>query len=185
MAGGSEPAPFKKFERFADWLDAIEELGLAAEVPDVVADKYVLALKHCLIAWIDLQFLRAAEWAAFGALEYALNDRYGRLIHDLDQAAAGRPLKFRPKGSSKCLEFMLGHDGLTDDVFRFSLKYRIPATQQLRRDGAIRPTLYQRRNELMHGRSSDAYPASGIIEMIRDLIDHAYRSPLHVFPTQP
>jgi len=173
--GGTDPPPFRRFASLDDWHREIESLGLTVVVPTVVAQKFLLAQKHHLVAWIDLELIKAGEWAAFGALEYALNDRYGWLIHQKEQAASTKPIRFKPQSLAKCLAYMLEHDGLTDERLPFSRKYGIKATEQLKEKGTLRPSLYQRRNTLNHGHLIEALPTSGLLELIRDLIDYAYR----------
>ena len=41
--------------------------------------------------------------------------------------------------------------------------------------GDAKPSLAEIRNSLAHGDAFDALPWSGLLELVRDLIDYAYR----------
>jgi len=49
------------------------------------------------------------------------------------------------------------------------------AGPQCQLTGETRPTLAERRNGLAHGDPFDASPVAGLLELVRDLINYAYR----------
>lgn len=157
------------------------DLGLRPNVPEIVAAKHRRAQKLYMLAWFDVDLIKAGELVAFTALELALNDRYG------DKAPArGKPRK--PNLTSKppsnafagLLDYMVTHDGLTDDQVPMVVRYGGTVVDRLRLDRddgppAARPTLSQIRNDLAHGHPFDGFPRSDILELARDLIHYAYR----------
>jgi hypothetical protein len=86
----------------------------------------------------------------------------------------------------KLLEYLVDGDGLTDAQLPFTQRYggsiipvlhRGRATRnELNRADASRPTLAEVRNSLAHGDPFDGLPWSGLLELVRDLIEYAYRS---------
>jgi hypothetical protein len=48
--------------------------------------------------------------------------------------------------------------------------------ERLRRGGLAEPSLEEIRNRLAGGYPFDGVPTGGLLELIRDLIDYAYRS---------
>ena len=50
------------------------------------------------------------------------------------------------------------------------------AIDHLTGDGGLKPTLAQRRNSLAHGDPFEGTPVSGLLELVRDLINYAYRA---------
>jgi hypothetical protein len=65
------------------------------------------------------------------------------------------------------------NDGLTDD--------KIPMVQKsggsviVRINGDVKPSLAQIRNSQAHGDPFDGFPCGGLLELVRDLIQYAYR----------
>jgi hypothetical protein len=110
----------------------------------------------------------AAELIALTALELALRDRYGAKLK-------------RPNGSihfADSLRYMVEQDGLTDQ--------KVPMLQKCGGGtvvglltGKSKPTLAERRNGLAHGDpfglSGAGSFCAGLFELVRDLIDYAYR----------
>ena len=72
------------------------------------------------------------------------------------------------------LKHMVEKDGLTDADIPMIVRCGGTAVGQL--TGTMKPTLADRRNALAHGDPFDGLPTSGLIELVRDLIDFAYRS---------
>ena len=75
------------------------------------------------------------------------------------------------------LETLLLHmvqaDGLTDAQIPMSVRCGGSALGQL--TGETHPTLAERRNLLAHGDPFDGFPTGGLLELVRDLINYAYR----------
>jgi hypothetical protein len=68
---------------------------------------------------------------------------------------------------------MVNKDALTNDKLPCARKYGGMVIGFV--TGASKPSLIDRRNELAHGYPFDGAPTSGLLELIRDLIEYAYR----------
>jgi hypothetical protein len=138
-------------------------LGLRAGIPDIVTAKFERAQKLHILAWIDFDLIKAGELVALTALELALNDRY------------------RPKAKAKygnaafahLLRYMPEHDGLTDD--KLPMIRRSGGTVVDLVNGTCEPSLADIRNDSAHGYPFDGFPWAGLLELVRDLIEYAYR----------
>lgn len=157
------PAAFVPFSSFADWRTSVEGLNFHEMVPQIVAAKFERALKLYLLAWIDFDLIKAAELVALTTLELALTDRYGDKVRD----KKGKIYFYR------LLNYMPKHDGLTDDKIPMIERCGGSAVDML--TGKRNPTLAKIRNDLAHGYPFDGFPYSGLIELVRDLIEYAYR----------
>ncbi|WP_438382319.1 hypothetical protein ABHV46_00920 [Asaia sp. BMEF1] len=149
------------FEKVTDWRAFIENLAIDARIPEIVRAKYARAQTLYLLGWADFSILKAGELAALIALELALVDRYGGQITKSKRSFAA------------LLKFMVESDGLTDDRIPMIVRCGGTAVGQL--IGATRPTLAERRNALAHGDPFDGLPISGLLELVRDLINYSYR----------
>lgn len=152
---------FIQFERVDDWRAFIESLGIDGRIPCGVRDKFVRAQMLYLLGWVDLSVLKAGELAALIALELALMDRYGGLIQK------------KKRSFANLLKYMVEADGLTDSQIPMVVRCRGKALGQL--TGTTHPTLAERRNSLAHGDPFDGLPTGGLLELVRDLINYAYR----------
>lgn len=168
-----------QFDRIEDWRRFIDAMSLSPLVPAVVRLKFQRALKLYYLAWIDGDLIKAGELVALTALELALNDRYGRQV-------PGKPRKKLKAGQAPgvadappqrsfaaLLNYMVDGDGLTDTDIPMVVRCGGTAVGQL--IGTTKPTLADRRNALAHGDPFDGLPASGLVELVRDLIEFAYR----------
>lgn len=176
-----EPAGFRTFASLAEWTGCVEDLGLRSGIPEIVAAKYRRAQKLYLLAWLDVDLIKAGELVAFTALELALNDRYGDKV-----PARGKPRKSgmmsKPptKAFADLLDHMVTRDGLTDADIPMIARNGGCVVDRLRlnREGGppvARPTLSEIRNDLAHGYPFDGFPRSDILELVRDLIEYTYR----------
>jgi hypothetical protein len=148
---------------FADWQAFVLDLSLRRAVPDTVAAKFARSQKLLLLAWIDFDLFMAGELIALTALELAVTDRYGAKVR-------------RRNGSihfADSLRYMVEHNGLTDA--------KVPMLQRSGGGtvvgfltGKCIPSLAERRNDLAHGAPFGS-PCAGLFELVRDLIDYAYR----------
>lgn len=152
---------FMSFEKVADWRAFVESLAIDARIPEIVRAKYARAQALYLLGWVDFSILKAGELAALIALELALMDRYGGQITKSKRSFAA------------LLKFMVESDGLTDDRIPMIVRCGGTAVGQL--IGATHPTLAERRNALAHGDPFDGFPTGGLLELVRDLINYAYR----------
>jgi hypothetical protein len=157
------------FETAADWQRCVRSFALHSEPPLIITAKYQRALTLYELAWFSYDVIKAAELAALVALELALLNQYG---------LAARPTR-KPKKNgepvraslSELLRHMQTHDGLAPFV--------IPS---LARNGVteIKPILeilLRIRNGLAHGDPFDGHHQVGLFDLVRDIIDYAYRVP--------
>lgn len=177
--GNPGPIPLS-FSHLDQWRRFIEEFNLSPLVPQVMWGKYSRAQRLYYLGWIDYDSIKAGELAALVALELALIDRYGRA------GQAERPRnKDRPMLGA-LIAYMVEKDGLTDDQLPSFQKYGGGAIvrnlyettdQRKIRGKAIPPpmNLVERRNRAAHGDPFDNMPCAGLIEVVRDLIEYAYR----------
>ncbi len=116
------------------------------------------------------------------ALELALQNQYGGEARKLRPP----PKVTKPGGPGSLglrilLKYMIEHDGLTA-VALPSLKR--PGRDLLERIvGTGRPNLVDIRNGLAHGDPFGGSYQAGLIELVRDMIDYAYRD--HPRPIRP
>jgi hypothetical protein len=154
------PGGWIQFDRADDWRAFIDRLALDPLVPDIVSAKYARAQKLYLAGWIDLDLIKAGELVGLAALELALRDRYAGTIR-------GRPT------FAALLKHMVDADDLDDKKIPVIARCGGSAVGQL--TGETRPTLAERRNALAHGDPFDGAPTGGLLELVRDLIEYAYR----------
>lgn len=152
-----------------DWRAFVAALDLDDRIPAVVRVKFARALRLLLLAWIEPDLVKASELVAMTALELALRDRYR------PERRTGRPPAF-----GTMLRDMVHRDGLTDD--QLPIVRRCGGSVVGRLTGDDRPSLRELRNGLAHGDPLDALPISGLIELVRDLIEFAYRDYLAAAP---
>jgi hypothetical protein len=152
---------FIRFERAADWRVFVESLGIDTRIPEIVRAKFARAQTLYMLGWVDFSVVNAGELAALIALELALMDRYGGRISKNKRSFAA------------LLKYMVDSDGLTDALIPMIVCCGGTAVGQL--TGETHPTLAERRNALAHGDPFDGLPTGGLLELIRDLINFAYR----------
>lgn len=175
------PGPvYLNFSDLADWRCFIQEFNLDPLVPRAMWEKYHRAQKLYYLGWIDGDCIKAGELAALVALELALIDRYGA------PGQAERPRHGGPPMLASLITYMVEEDGLTDDQLPIFHKYgggrivrnlyETKADRKARGKSALPPmNLVERRNRAAHGDPFDTMPAAGLIEVVRDLIEYAYR----------
>lgn len=173
------------FETFDAWHERVSELSIAEGVPMIVSTKYARAQKLLLLAWIDFDLSIAAELVALTTLELAVTDVYGAKPEEWAIAAG---LKSKPRKKKKTkrddrvvttdfatkLKYMVFQDHLTDANVPMNGRCGAGSVIGLL-TGDTRPTLAEIRNDHAHGYPFDGMPRSGLIELIRDLIEYAYR----------
>ncbi len=186
-AGGQ----FLSLSAFADWRAFVFDLGLRRVVPDIVAAKFARGQKLLLLAWIDFDLFMAGELIALTALELALRDRFGggeierrrKIVAEKAKKGKGEVTKKERSWADKTpfadlLKYMVEQDSLTDA--------KVPMLQRCGAGsvvgfltGELHPTLAERRNGLAHGdpfgMSGAGSYCAGLFELVRDLIDYAYR----------
>jgi hypothetical protein len=152
---------FIQFEKAAEWRAFVDSLGIDTRIPEIVRAKYVRAQTLYLLGWVDFSVLKAGELAALIALELAMMDRYGGRISKSKRSFAA------------LLKYMVDSDGLTDAQIPMVVRCGGDAVGQL--TGETHPILAERRNALAHGDPFDGLPTGGLLELVRDLINFAYR----------
>jgi hypothetical protein len=180
------PGRLVEFANFAEWQRVVLGFRLSAGVPTDMVDLFDRALKLYLIAWLDLDLVTAGEMAALAALEHSLRDCYlgdFRERHNKRIVAKAKSEKrsltleenFRPEGITLAalLQHMHERDGLTDNQLPFVRKYGGSITRLL--TGEADPSLADMRNVRMHGNPFGSGYRSGLLELVRDLIEYAYR----------
>jgi hypothetical protein len=157
------PVAWVSFATFAEWHDFIERLGIKHVVPEIVAAKFERAQKLHLLAWLDFDLIKAGELIALTALELALTNQYGHKVRD----KKGKIHFYR------LLAYLPKHDGLTDEKIPMVKRCGGSAIGML--NGKTKPGLAGIRNQLAHGYPFDGFPYAGLLELVRDLIEYAYR----------
>jgi hypothetical protein len=155
------PGGFVRFADAAEWRSFLENLGVDTRIPEIVRAKYARAQTLYLLGWADVGLIKAGELAALIALELAVMDRYGGQIAK------------RKRSFAALLTHMVEVDGLSDAQIPMVARCGGTAVGQL--TGGTRPTLAERRNSLAHGDPFDGLPIGGLLELVRDLINFAYR----------
>lgn len=150
-----------QFNEPDEWRRFIVGLGIDPRIPDIVQLKFRRAQTLYLLGWIDLDVLKAGELAALIALELTVMDRYGDRI----------PKKKR--SFAALLKHMVDVDGLEDAHIPTIVRTGGTAIGFV--TGASEPSLSQRRNGMAHGDPFDGLPVGGLLELVRDLINYAYR----------
>ena len=165
---------FMSFRRPKIGWPLVHRFNLSSAIPQTVALKYLRAKKLHAFAWFDYDLIKAGELVALSALERALKENY--------------------EGKSKksglavwWIEYMAEHDGLTDQVMPIAQRCGQPIVRFLyetdaaiaarKKVGGPEPnTLARIRNGLAHGNPFDGLNWPGLLEIVRDLIEHAYRN---------
>jgi hypothetical protein len=172
--GATSPVECRTFSDFSEWRDFIEGLSLKRPVPQTLARKFARAQRLYILAWVDgHDIIKAGELAALVALELALRDVYPTVYQKRDKNG-----NFIRAYLEHGLKHMVEHDGLTDGAMPIYQKYHWPVVANLYKRKKEEPTmtLVDIRNSLAHGDPFDAMPWSGLLEVVRDLIDYMYRT---------
>lgn len=178
------------FADFAEWQQVILSFRLSTGVPLNMVGLFDRALKLYLAAWLDFDLVTAGEMAALATLEHSLRDCYlsdFRDRHNKKVVARAKSEKrspkleenFRPESIrlDALLKHMYQRDGLTDDQLPCVRKYG-GSIMRLLTDEAD-PKLAEMRNVRMHGNPFGSGYQSGLLEVVRDLIEYAYRDRIH------
>jgi hypothetical protein len=160
------PAGFLSISTPEAWREFVLSLSLPNGVPEIVSAKYRRAQMLYFLAWLYPDLIKAGELVGLTTLELALRDRYGNKVQGRGKSKPtfAALLQYMPK------------DGLTDD--KIPMVRRSGGTAIGFVTGQSKPSLAERRNLLAHGDPFDAFPCGGLLELVRDLIDYAYRGML-------
>ena len=132
------------------------------------------------MGWVNYDFIKGGELAALVALELALINCYSFKLRT--------PKMGRPPSLHRLLRYMVEDDGLIDDQIPIVRRcggsvvvnlYETEAAKKARCAQNPRPeppmTLVERRNKAAHGDPFNTLPSAGLLEVVRDLIEYAYR----------
>lgn len=161
-----------EFNNIPEWRDFLYTFRIRSHrVPAVYADQFHVALRTMLFALVDASMIKVAEMAALRALESSLQSIYYPVL-----LAANPPRKKKPPkqqgplppaeptrfGLAKYLDYAERHDGLST-VYEFSkFKDNVNALNRIR-------------NGLAHGDVFTGFPWGGLLETVREIIEHAWR----------
>jgi len=179
---------FLSFATLSEWREFVRQFGLHPAVPLIVSAKFERAQKLYVLAWIDFDLIKAGELIALTALELALTDCYARREAERRRMVIAKKIEEEKRKISKgekwwaenasfadLLKYMVDHDGLTEDQVPMNRRCGAPSKVLglLTRD--TNPSLPYIRNDLAHGAPFDGFPWAGMLELVRDLINYAYR----------
>jgi len=173
------PSVVHKFDDPDQWRRFIGTMGIHRLIPDIVATKFARGQTLYLLGWIDYGLLKAGELAALVALELAITDRFAGAVRELKRRnSVGKSAKARREAErkpsfSELLQHLVDIEKLTDADIPMVVRCGGTAIGQL--VGDVSPTLAQRRNALAHGDPFEGLPTAGLLELVRDLINFAYR----------
>lgn len=173
-ARGNLVTNFIQFSNFAKWRHFMLQFSVNDSIPNVVANKFERAQKLYILGWIDGELIKVGEMAAMTALELGLRDRFGA------------------KMLGRLLQHLVENDGLTDEhlpIFRryggciVSNLYEPDEARNERKalnknnPNKVGPpmVLAEIRNALAHGDPFEGAEWPGLLELVRDLLNYAYR----------
>jgi hypothetical protein len=181
------PASFPSFATFAAWREFVLQFSLHSTLPLTVSGKFERAQKLYILTWIDFDLIKAGELIALTALELALTDRYAgkeierrkkliiRKAEERTKVSKGEKWWAANPSFADLLKFMVDHDGLTEDQIPMNQRCGPPSKALGMVTGETRPSLWEIRNDLAHGAPFGEFPWAGLLELVRDLINYAYR----------
>jgi len=182
------PGGFPSFGTFAEWRAFVLQFSLHPALPLIVSAKFERAQKLYILTWIDFDLIKAGELMALTALELALTDGYAgketerrrKLIikkeeEEKRKSKKGEKWWAENPSFADLLKYMVDHDGLTEDKIPMNRRCGPPSKALGMVTGETRPSLWDIRNDLAHGVPLNDFPWAGLLELLRDLINYAYR----------
>jgi hypothetical protein len=169
VSGTGEPL---KFNDIAAWRDYLYTFRISSKrVPVVFADQFHVALRIMLFAWADGRVLKAAELMAASALEGSLKAVYYeklRAAEPKDDKSQEEEQNQQKKRKQK--RFYLA-DYLEYAVQRDNLSEVYPYENYRGKPNALNVI----RNGIAHGYPYSNMPCGGLLETVRDIMEHAFR----------
>lgn len=162
---GRPNKPILECHHITEWRDYLLSLQIrSAKVPAIHAGAYHVALRMLLLAWADTCLIKPAELQALRSLESALRGVYFQVLFERRRASKPKlvPEKFRP-GLGDFLDYMAAHDDLDTALHNKSKKTTGNALSIIR-------------NGLAHGDLFNGWPWGGLLESVRDVMEHAHRN---------
>jgi hypothetical protein len=145
-----------EFNDIAEWRNYLESCRIRSHrVPAVSADQFHVALRIMLFAWADGSVIKAAEMTALASLENSLKAVYHQKFHSAEPK--------KRQSFADYLNYMVKHDDL-------------PATYHSDKNKESGNALNLIRNSIAHGNLFNELPWGGLMEAIRDIIEHAFRN---------
>ncbi len=188
------PLSHEPFNTITEWREFVLSHNLHASIPAKIVEKFQLAQRVYFLAWIDGHLIKAGELVALTALEAALKSRYGtemrekKLKEIIEQEKRGGKKKKIPANFPQLnalLDHMVRSDGLAYGKIPMIKKYGIKTMEDpdkaktsrtVRKRMPEGPMILSRiRNSLAHGNPLDCMPWGGLLELVHDLIEYAYR----------
>ena len=169
------PADLRTFANFEQWKRIILATSLKPGVPTLPTLKFWRAQKLYLLGWLDMDLIKAGELQALAALEFTVRDQYGGCFPRTKKQIKD---DWRPT-FAMLLKYMVTDDHLTDD--KLPIVQRCGGSVIGGLTGDRRPTLADIRNEQAHGQSLDGLLIGGLLDVIHDLIEYAYRNRISVY----
>jgi hypothetical protein len=176
------------FATFGEWRSFVLALSPRRTIPEIVLRKFERAQKLHILAWLDFDLIKAGELVGMTALELALTDRYANAEKLRRRKLVAKKAETENRNMSKgekswaervffadLLKYMVESDGLTEEQVPLNERCGPPSKVIGRLTGEAKPSLSDLRNESAHGAPFDGFPQSGLLELVRDLIDYAYR----------
>lgn len=161
-----------EFNDIAEWRDFLDSCRIQSRrVHPIHASQFHVALRTMLFAWVDASMIKVAEMAALRALESSLQYNYYQPLLAANPPRKRKPTKQQGQlspaeptrfGLAKHLDYAERHDGLST-VYEFSkFKDNMNALNRIR-------------NGLAHGDIFSGFPWGGLLETVRDIIEHTWR----------
>ena len=176
------------FSTFAGWRSFILAFSPRRTIPEVLGRKFEDAQKLHVLIWLDFDLIKSGELVAMTALELALTDRYAGAETQRRRKLIAKKAENEKQKISKSekwwteyvsfadlLKYMVERDGLTEGQIPMNARCGAASKVIGRLTGETRPSVSDLRNDSAHGAPFDGFPQAGLLELVRDLIDYAYR----------
>jgi hypothetical protein len=161
---------FVPFSTYPAWRSFVLYFSLRRAAPHPAVEQFERSQKLYILSWIDGDLIFAAELVAWTALEWALTDCYGAKVR-------------RKSGGihfADLLDYLVTHDGLTDENLPINVRCGGGSVvNRMTKNSQPKPSYADLRNDRAHGKPIGGIQG-GLLELVRDLIDHAYRDRSHV-----
>ena len=105
----SIPSGLRSFATYPEWESYVLSLDLHSNVWVQTRHRWSRVLNIYLLAWLDVDLIKAGELAALTALEMALKERYGQ------HYATRKNGPENPPSLRVLLKHLVEQDGLTND----------------------------------------------------------------------
>jgi hypothetical protein len=164
------PAAILEFSTLQEWRAFMLSMNLNSRIHLPTLEKYERAQNFYYMGWVYYDFIKGGELAALVALELALIDCYSFKLRT--------PKMERPPSLHR-----------TDDQIPIVRRcggsviatlYESEPDRKARYAKSPWPeppmTLVERRNKAAHGDPFNTLPCAGLLELVRDLIEYAYRN---------